>query len=115
MSKRSEEIKAAMRSDVFTCPSPTRCIASCPYWKNNAKASCLLDFARIYGQKGAEWADDHPESKYNLSDVDLLVSQLDGIIHVAERLTSGNVAHNKAEIILFARAMKRKCFTIKEI
>lgn len=64
--------------------------------------------------QGAEWADKNPVSKYNLSDVDLLVSQLDCIISNAERLTTGNLAHNRASILLMARMIKNKCFKLKE-
>lgn len=81
---------------------------------SDRKKHCLQDFAIMRGREGAEWADKNPMSKYNLSDVDLLVSQLDCIISNAERLTTGNLAHNRASILLMARMIKNKCFKLKE-
>lgn len=53
--------------------------------------------------EGAEWADKNPMSKYNLSKTDLVVSQLQTIVNNAERMTTGNMAHNRASILLMAR------------
>lgn len=52
--------------------------------------------------EGAKWADEHPMSKYNLSDSDCTKAILEDIVKIAERLTSGNVAHHRNEIKLMA-------------
>ncbi len=52
--------------------------------------------------EGAKWADEHPLSKYNLSDSDYIKVCLEDIVKVAERLTSGNVAHHSNEVKLMA-------------
>lgn len=62
----------------------------------------------------SEWADEKPKSKYDLSDVDLMLSQLEGIIHDAEHMTTGNFARHKASILLFARIIKNECFKLKK-
>jgi len=53
--------------------------------------------------KGALWADNNPESKYNLSDIDLVRSILASIEDIAQRTTTGNVAHNARSIMFLAR------------
>ena len=113
---RKEQITQAMRQEVFPCPSPSECRSDCRFcfMDSDRKKHCLQDFAIMRGREGAEWADKNPMSKYNLSDVDLLVSQLDCIINNAERLTTGNLAHNRASILLMARMIKNKCFKLKE-
>lgn len=61
-------------------------------------------------KEGIKWCDDNPISVYNLSDEDYMISQLEGIISQAERLTTGNLAHNKSSIMLMARSIKNICF-----
>lgn len=58
-------------------------------WSGDAENSTNLDCFI----EGAEWADEHPKSKYNLSDVDYVRGALESIIQVAERITTGNLAH----------------------
>lgn len=57
---------------------------------------------------GAKWADDNPMSKYNLFDTDLIRSQVECILQNAERLTSGNVAHNGNAIKIMAKIILKK-------
>ena len=45
--------------------------------------------------RGAEWADENPKSKYNISDTDL--------VDEAQHTTTGNVAHNARSIMALAR------------
>lgn len=52
--------------------------------------------------EGVKWADEHPMSKYNISDNDYVKVMLEDIVQNAERLTSGNVAHHRNEIKLMA-------------
>lgn len=52
--------------------------------------------------EGAKWADEHPLSKYNLSNADYIKVTLEDIVRNAERLTTGNVAHNGNNIKLMA-------------
>jgi hypothetical protein len=63
---------------------------------------------------GAKWADEHHESKYNISDPDYVVSMLEGIIEDVEFLTTGNLAHNKAAIKFHAREALRVVKTIEK-
>ena len=62
--------------------------------------------------RGAVWADNNPESKYNLSDTDLVRSILKSIEDTAQRTTTGNVAHNARSIMFLARNALRY---IKEV
>ena len=65
-------------------------------------------------EAGVEWADANPKSKYNISDVDLVVSQLGTIVSNAERMTTGNFAHNRASILLLARNALNHCKRMEE-
>lgn len=56
-------------------------------------------------EEGAEWADEHPISKYNMLDIDYIKSQIEGIREDAEHITSGNITHN-------SNAIKMKCDAI---
>lgn len=53
--------------------------------------------------RGAEWADENPKSKYNISDTDLVRSILESIEDEAQHTTTGNVAHNARSIMALAR------------
>ena len=53
----------------------------------------------------AKWADKYPVSKYNMSDIDYIKSQINGIREDAEHITSGNITHN-------SNAIKMKCDAI---
>lgn len=64
---------------------------------------------------GAEWNYEHPESKYNLSDVDYIRCLLVDIANTAERLTSCNVSHNAASIRLLAQSALKVIIENKKI
>lgn len=107
MDKRKEQIKQeVLIAEHEENPYP-RCAGDTAY--NGVNSAYGLGFI-----DGAEWADKNPKSKYNLSDVDYIVNQLDGIINTAEHMTTGNFAHNRASILLYARIMKKRCVTLIE-
>lgn len=58
--------------------------------------------------EGAVWADENPESKYNLSDIDYIAGTLKSIVELAEQTTSENVAF-KIAAIKFQANMVLKC------
>jgi len=63
-------------------------------------------------ERGAKWADENPESKYNVSDPDFVKCILEGIIEELEHTTTGNLAHNIASIKYKAKGALK---VIKEI
>lgn len=113
---RKEQVNTALRNDVFACPSPKQCRKDCRFFNEGAKGKfqCMQDFAIIYGKQAVEWADQNPESKYNMTDPDLVQSQLETIVNTAERTTSGNVAHNIASIRLLAKCALNVIKRIKD-
>lgn len=95
-----------MRQDVFACPSPNECRKDCRFF-NERNCQCLQDLAIKYGEEGAKWADENPKSRFNISDSDSLFLHLQTIINNAEHMTTGNMAHNRASILLMARDAMR--------
>lgn len=64
---------------------------------------------------GADWADDNPKSRFNISDTDYVFGHLQTIINDAERMTTGNMAHNRSSILLLARDAMRKFKQIPKV
>ena len=54
---------------------------------------------------GVKWADEQPESKFNISNIDAVKMILEGIVQTAEHMTSGNFAHARANIKLKAQSV----------
>jgi hypothetical protein len=77
-------------------------VRKCQNKKDSGEYDSNLPRRRAF-TKGVIWADNNPESKYNLSDTDLVRSILESIEDTAQRTTTGNVAHNARAIMILAR------------
>ena len=97
---RKEEAIIALERDYMTSDS------NAPHEVKQAYSSGFLT--------GVLWADEHPKSKYNLSNADYVKSVLESIISNAERLTTANVAHNGNSIRLLAKAAMNSIVENKE-
>lgn len=62
------------------------------------RLSLINDIMQMNFEDGANWADLHPKSTYNVTDTDYIHCVLECIVDIASRTTSGNVSHNVNEI-----------------
>lgn len=68
---------------------------------------CVFDLMQLKEKEGRYYGNLYPEERKPV-DATYVIDKLECIISVAERLTSGNIAHHRPEIICLANSLLKK-------